>query len=301
MVLLLLYWLLWLYRLLWLNCLLLLHWLLWRWHHLQVLLWLHGLLYSLSMDLPLSWCIWLSKCLLKVLLWKSLLYVCKSLLHLLMWCLHLCVRHRVMVWRQGLAVDDSLGHACADSALVSLLLLVPSISWMSLVEIHHMSHLLVVPPLPDLSSLNFLTTMSFNSVIPFRDSARADWRSESAELNVMLTASNLVVGIYVSRCKMFDGSQVDSDWEVSWHGSMCTVSRLDDEPAAALAWEADPLGSLNSVFAVRWRTMWSLRKWKLSLVHFCLSVSIGSPGLTSCEWLSRRVCAGSGTIFSRHL
>ena len=75
-------------------------------------------------------------------------------------------------------------------------------------------------------------------------------------------------------------------WRCIWHGfwmrcilerSMCTVSRLDAEPAAALAWEADPLGALNSLFAVRWRMMWSLMKSKLSLVHFCLSVSCGSP------------------------
>ena len=54
------------------------------------------------------------------------------------------------------------------------------------------------------------------------------------------------------------------------------VSRLDAEHAAAVACEADPLGTLNSLFAVRWSMMWSLKKSKLSLVHFCLSVSCGS-------------------------
>ena len=48
---------------------------------------------------------------------------------------------------------------------------------------------------------------------------------------------------------MSAGSQVDSGREVSWNGSMCTVSRLDAEPAAALAWKADPLGALNSLFS----------------------------------------------------
>ena len=52
---------------------------------------------------------------------------------------------------------------------------------------------------------------------------------------------------------------------------------LDAEPAAAVAWEADRLGTLNSLFAVRWCTMWSLRKGKLSLVYFCLSISCGFP------------------------
>ena len=107
--------------------------------------------------------------------------------------------------------------------------------------------------------------------------SRADWRSESAKLDVTLTARDLVIGVCVSRCKMSDGSQVYSGREVSWNGSMCTVSRLDDEPSAALALQADPLGALNSLFAVRWCTVWSLRKSKLSLVHFCLSVNSGSP------------------------
>ena len=38
--------------------------------------------------------------------------------------------------------------------------------------------------------------------------------------------------------------------EVSWNDSMCTVSRLDAEPAAAMAWKADPLGALKSLSAV---------------------------------------------------
>ena len=50
---------------------------------------------------------------------------------------------------------------------------------------------------------------------------------------------------------MSAGSQVDSGREVSLNSSMCPVSRLDAEPAAALAWETDPLGALNSFFAVR--------------------------------------------------
>ena len=49
-------------------------------------------------------------------------YVCKCLLHLLLWGLHLSVRHRILVRRQGLAVHDGLGHARADSMLVPLLL-----------------------------------------------------------------------------------------------------------------------------------------------------------------------------------
>ena len=85
------------------------------------------------------------------------------------------------------------------------------------------------------SSPNFFTTMSFNSVIPLCDSARAAWRSESAKLDVTLTARDQVVGVCVSMCKMSEGSQVDSGRKVSWNGSECTVSRLDDEPAAALA------------------------------------------------------------------
>ena len=130
--------------------------------------------------------------------------------------------------------------------------------------------------LSSLSSLNFLTTMSFNSVIPLWDSARANWRLESAKLDVTLTACDLVVGVCVSRCKISDGWKVDSQREVSWNGSMCTVSCQDNEPTAALVWEADPLGALKSLFAVRWCTMWSQRKSKLSLVHFYLCVSCGS-------------------------
>ena len=91
---------------------------------------------------------------------------------------------------------------------------------MSLVEICHMSRLLVVPS-PTLEShrspllsyqacyhQTILTTMSF--VIPLCDSARADWRSEFAKLDVTLTACDLVVGVCVSRCEMPDRSQVDS-------------------------------------------------------------------------------------------
>ena len=63
---------------------------------------------------------------------------------------------------------------------------------------------------------------------------------------------------------MSEGSQVNSGREVSWNSSMYTVSRLDDEASAALALEVDPLGALNSLFAVRWHTMLSLRKSKLS-------------------------------------
>ena len=59
-------------------------------------------------------------------------------------------------------------------------------------------------------------------------------------------ACNLVVVVCVSRWDMSAGSSVDSRREVSWNGSICTVSRLDAEPAAAVACEADPLGALNS-------------------------------------------------------
>ena len=77
--------------------------------------------------------------------------------------------------------------------------------------------------------------MSFNSVIPLCDLARAAWRSESAKLDITLTARDRVVGVCVSRCKMSEGSKVSSGQEVSGNGSECTVSRLDDEPTAALA------------------------------------------------------------------
>ena len=93
--------------------------------------------------------------------------------------------------------------------------------------------------------------MSFNSVIPLRDSARADWRSESAKLEVTLTPIDLGVGVCVSKLDRSAGSSVDSGREVSWNGSICTVSRLDAEPAAAVAWEADPLGTTNSLFAFK--------------------------------------------------
>ena len=78
---------------------------------------------------------------------------------------------------------------------------------MSLVETCHMCRWLVVPPPPleshrnpvvgllALSSVNFLATMSFNSVIPLRDSTRADWISESAKLEVTLTPHDLGVGV----------------------------------------------------------------------------------------------------------
>ena len=51
----------------------------------------------------------------------------------------------------------------------------------------------------------------------------------------------------VQTCDMSAGSYVDSGREVSWNGSMCTVSLLDAEPTAALAWEADPFDTLNSL------------------------------------------------------
>ena len=77
--------------------------------------------------------------------------------------------------------------------------------------------------------------MSFNSVTPICDSARAAWRSESDKLDITLTAREWVVVVCVSRCEMSEGSQVDSGREVSWNGSRCTVSGLDDELAAAVA------------------------------------------------------------------
>ena len=119
---------------------------------------------------------------------------------------------------------------------------------MSLVEIRHMSLLYFVrcttstfrksqKPNLGLSGLssNFFTTMSFNSVIPLCNSARGAWRSESAKLDLTLTVHDQIVGVCVSRCEMSEGSQVNSGPEVSWNGSMCTVSRLHDEPAPALA------------------------------------------------------------------
>ena len=74
-------------------------------------------------------------------------------------------------------------------------------------------------------------------------------------------------------CWVISGFKIRSTLD----GSMCTVSHLDAEPAAVVAWEADSLGTLNSLFAVTWHTMLSLRKSKLSLIYFCLSVSCGSP------------------------
>ena len=53
--------------------------------------------------------------------------------------------------------------------------------------------------------------MSFNSVIPLCDLARAGWRSESAKLDVTLTAQDQVVGICVSMCKMFEGYKLTLD------------------------------------------------------------------------------------------
>ena len=39
---------------------------------------------------------------------------------------------------------------------------------------------------------------------------------------------------------MSAGSSVDSGQEVSWNSSICTVSFMDADPAAVVAWEADP-------------------------------------------------------------
>ena len=58
---------------------------------------------------------------------------------------------------------------------------------------------------------------------------------------------------------MSAGSYVDSGREVPWNGSMCTASLVDAEPAAALAWEADPFDGPNSLFPLRWCTIGSLR------------------------------------------
>ena len=93
--------------------------------------------------------------------------------------------------------------------------------------------------------------MSFNSVIPLRYSTTADWKLESAKLEVTLTPCGLVVGLCVSRCDMSAGPFVDSGREVSWNGSVCTVSLLDAGLAAALAWEADPFGALKSLFSFK--------------------------------------------------
>ena len=127
---------------------------------------------------------------------------------------------------------------------------------------------------------------------------RADWKLESAKLEVTLMPRDLGVGVCVSRCEMSAESYVDSGGEVSWNGSMCTVSLLDAEPAGALAWEADPFDSLNSLFPLTWRNIWPLRNWKLSPVHFAAMVP---PGQTSCVSPSQKVCAGSGTTLGRHL
>ena len=132
-----------------------------------------------------------------------------------------------------------------------------------------------------LSSVSFLDTMSFNSIIPLWDSTRADWKSESAKFEVTLMPSDLGVGVCVWRCDMCAGSFVNSGRELSWNDSMYTVSLVDPEPTVALAWKADPFGALKSLFPLRWHTMWSIRKKKWSLVHFCCSVSCGPPGPTS--------------------
>ena len=126
-----------------------------------------------------------------------------------------------------------------------------------------------------LSSVNLLATMSFNSVIPLRDSTRADWKLESTKLEVTLTPSDLGVGVCVSRCNMSAWSFVDSERQVSWNGSMCTVSHLDAEPAAALAWEADPFGALKSLFPLRWRTI-------AHVVHQEVKI-VSGPFLTLCR------------------
>ena len=112
-------------------------------------------------------------------------------------------------------------------------------------------------------------------------------------------ACNLVVVVCVSRWDMSAGSSVDSRREVSWNGSICTVSRLDAEPAAAVASEADPLGTLNYWIpdtrygpSLSQNCLWSISASLLAVVP---------SGPTSCEWPLRRVCAGSETIFDRHL
>ena len=51
---------------------------------------------------------------------------------------------------------------------------------------------------------------------------------------------DLGIGICVSRLDRFAGSSGDSGWAVSWNGSMCMVSHLDAQLAAAVTWEADP-------------------------------------------------------------
>ena len=105
---------------------------------------------------------------------------------------------------------------------------------------------------------------------------------EMEDIGVRLRLANsmlvpLVVGVCVSRWDMSAGSSEDSGREVSRYGSMCKVSHLNAEPAAAVSFEADPLGTLNSLFAVKWCMMWSLRESKLSLVHFCLSSAVVPP------------------------
>ena len=97
------------------------------------------------------------------------------------------------------------------------------------------------------------------------------------------------------------GSYVDSGQEISWNGSMCTVSLLEAEHAAALAWEADPFDTPNSLFPLRWRTIWPLRKWKLSLVHFCRCQLWSPQDRLHVSDLPEEFCADSGTTFVRHL
>ena len=101
-----------------------------------------------------------------------------------------------------------------------------------------------------LSSVNFLATMSFNLVIPIWDSTRADWKSESAKIEVILMPCNLGVGLCVSRCDMSARSYVDSGIKVSWNGSMCTVSLLNAELAAAPAWSPEFTFSFKTVHDV---------------------------------------------------
>ena len=59
---------------------------------------------------------------------------------------------------------------------------------------------------------------------------------------------DLGVGVCVSLCDRSAGSSVDSGREESWNGSMCMVFYLDAEPSAAVVSQADPLGTLNSLF-----------------------------------------------------
>ena len=126
-----------------------------------------------------------------------------------------------------------------------------------------------------LSSLSFLTTLSFNSVIPLWDSARADWRSESAKLEVTLTPRDLGVGVCVSRLDRSAGSSVESGREVSWKGSMCLSFGCWARYCTGLG--SRPLE--NPEFTFRCKMVHDVvsEEVKLSQVHFCFSVSCGSP------------------------